>query len=141
MAKLFRLACAIEAYLNNPDKTQRPPRPRWLLEEFRERSTRNQAHSFNYWTKIYWATPPWISELQIAEMRRISTNAPPGYHIDHIVPLTSPYVCGLNVPWNLQYLPEKVNLIKSNNHWPGHPCENVDMFGDSSPAPHQLRLI
>lgn len=126
MTKLFRLACSLGDYLLNPEPTQRPKKPQWLLNE--EHSTRNQSHSFKYWTKIYWATPSWITGPMIDEMRWLYLNCPPGKHVDHIVPLTSNLVCGLHVPWNLQWLPDKTNLVKSNHMWPGHPCETVEMF-------------
>lgn len=139
MAKLFRLACSIEAYLNNPDKTRRPPKPTWLAEDNRENATRNQAHSFNYWTKIYWATPPWITADMIDKMRDIYTSATAAQHIDHIVPLNGTLASGLHVPWNLQRIPAKTNLQKSNTWWPDHPYENHALFGPLETT-HQMRL-
>ena len=137
MAKYFRLACAVDNYLSNEDKTKRPEKPPWL--RVKVNSTRLGRVSRRYWIKIYWATPPWITAEQIKEMRRIYLCCPIGYHVDHIVPLVGGIVCGLHVPWNLQYLPDKCNLVKSNHIWPGHPCENNELFGDYEPQ--QLRLF
>src|SRR6266404_7275523 len=55
------------------------------------------------------ATPKWVD---VAELRRIYENCPKGFEVDHIIPLAGENVCGLHVPWNLQYLPEGENKKK-----------------------------
>jgi hypothetical protein len=41
------------------------------------------------------------------------------WHVDHIVPLISRFVCGLHNECNLAVIPAKQNIIKGNRHWPG----------------------
>ena len=67
------------------------------------------------------ATPKWITAEQKLAMRktyltamRITKITGDRYVVDHIVPLISPVVCGLHVPWNLRVMTQDENLKKSN---------------------------
>jgi phosphate starvation-inducible protein PhoH len=67
------------------------------------------------------ATPKWLTRQQKSEIRRIyeiaitmSKTTGEQYVVDHIVPLRSPEVCGLHVPWNLRVITQEENLKKSN---------------------------
>lgn len=59
------------------------------------------------------AIPKWANLFEIAQFYN---NCPEGFHVDHIIPLAGKHVCGLHVLNNLQYLPAKDNLIKSNKY-------------------------
>ena len=55
-----------------------------------------------------------ISKFYQNELVDFYKNRPKDYHVDHIIPLRSENICGLHVPWNLQYLSIEENIKKSN---------------------------
>ena len=67
------------------------------------------------------ATPKWITPEQKLAMRQLYLHAQAltkmtgeRYVVDHIIPLISPDICGLHVPWNLRVITQEENLKKSN---------------------------
>jgi hypothetical protein len=92
------------------------------MNEYRE-SNKGKILALNakrYTTKLK-ATPDWLSEIDYKDIEDFYKEAQhlelltgQKYHVDHIVPLQGKNVCGLHVPWNLQVMPAKENLSKSN---------------------------
>lgn len=119
--------------------------PMWLAkqDESDPELSPSYKRSVRYFKALYQAWPEWCaSHTQFAairaEARRCRARGE-DVHIDHIVPICSPYVCGLHVPWNLEIVSSGYNLRKSNTVWPG-------MWGEQQAlplhdtGPHQLRL-
>ena len=68
-------------------------------------------------------TPKWLTAddffmieeaYHLAKLRTELTGI--SWHVDHILPLQGRKVSGLHVPANLQVIPAKINLHKSNKH-------------------------
>jgi len=78
----------------------------------------NAAHQANRRSIKIKATPKWADHKAIKavyEKRdRLRNKTGQDYHVDHIVPLIHPNVCGLHVPWNLQVITAEENMSKSN---------------------------
>lgn len=68
------------------------------------------------------ATPSWVDKLALQKVYEDCYNRTKAtgvvHHVDHIVPLKSPLVCGLHVPWNLQLLTRSENSRKKNKFEP-----------------------
>lgn len=106
----------------------RPKLAPWLAPGRKQFLSRSHRQSFNYWTKIYWATPPWITDEHKQQIKAIYNSRGAGENVDHIVPLSNPLVCGLHVPWNLEVITIKANLAKSNHTWPDMPNEQLNLL-------------
>jgi 5-methylcytosine-specific restriction endonuclease McrA len=67
-------------------------------------------------------SPKWLTKAHKKAIRAVYTEANRitratgiPHQVDHIVPLKSPFVSGLHVPWNLQVLTARENRLKSNS--------------------------
>lgn len=104
------------------------------------------ARHRKYFGQLFLATPPWLDDHQKKEYHnvfataRAMRRAGKKVHVDHIVPLCHPYVCGLNVPWNLNIIDETTNMSKGNRWWPDCPHENVCWVGSYEPQQLTLNL-
>lgn len=97
------------------------------------------SHRRDYITKIILSIPFWVDQKDLlalnAEAARLTALTGVEHHLDHIVPVSHPRVCGLTVPWNLRIMPAKANMAKSN-HW----CpEQMPLFEDEHSEEEALR--
>lgn len=66
-------------------------------------------------------TPPWLTKEQLNSIELYYKTAKwvesvlgEPIHVDHVIPLQGKEVSGLHVPWNLQLLTARENIIKGN---------------------------
>lgn len=82
--------------------------PAWLLKHPRK----------SYIVAAVLSAPDWVDRAALNalrdEARRLTKATGVEHVLDHIVPLTHPYVCGLTVPWNMQIMTRLQNAAKSN---------------------------
>lgn len=93
----------------------------------RHRLNPHQARQYNAKRKaaLLQATPKWANTDKVKEFYFaadfLGMVTGEWYHVDHVVPLNNPLVCGLHCEQNLQVLPASDNLRKSNRQWPDMP--------------------
>lgn len=75
-----------------------------------------RVHAMRRALALAMATPKWVDQKAILDIYQECANGSELtgelLHVDHIVPLRSPIVCGLHVPWNLQILTAEVHRKK-----------------------------
>lgn len=82
-----------------------------------------RAGTARYRARIKRATPPWVDPKALKLFQSL---CPTGWHTDHIHPLAGKNFCGLNVPWNWQYLPADQHRKKGTKLLVGAGgCDNV----------------
>lgn len=83
------------------------------------------AQAMRRYAQRLMASPVWANQQFISDMyylaRLVSEATGTKHHVDHIVPLKSPLVCGLHVEHNLQVIPDIENIAKGNRTWPDMP--------------------
>lgn len=109
-------------------KAWRAANPGARKEHTREYYERNRAY---YHAKVaerrarqQQALPPWADLKAIREIYKEAGRrnaAGEKVHVDHVVPLIHPDVCGLHVEANLKIIPALDNWAKNNRHWPNMP--------------------
>lgn len=91
-------------------------------EQYRKNPSRYAANVRARQVRQEHATPAWAELDKIKIVYRKAREL--GMHVDHIVPIKHPLVCGLHVWSNLQVLDPHINLSKRNLDWPDSPMEH-----------------
>lgn len=87
------------------------------MQELRERFNRKHPKYMTYYRALCrvkvetGGLPKWVD---LAALKEVYAACPDGMEVDHIIPLHNKLVCGLHVPWNLQYLTPSENRRKGN---------------------------
>jgi hypothetical protein len=83
-------------------------------EHRRKRRHLSLANVARYRARLLNATPQWANQAAISQIYEMAARLGPDYHVDHIIPLSSPEVCGLHVETNLNIITKTDNLRKGN---------------------------
>ena len=115
--KVCRNKANSEYLKKKPEKRHKPTGEMYSLalkrtQEWRKQNLAYDAHRAKlYRMRKACQVPPWAD---LEKIKQIYLSCPPGYHVDHIIPLKGKIVSGLHVETNLQHLPAKENMKKRN---------------------------
>jgi len=82
--------------------------------------------------------PPWAKTSHLSAIYAFAERF--GYSVDHLVPINSPWVCGLHCRDNLTFLPLLDNIKKSNCIWPDMWQVQLDLFKPETPNVGRTQL-
>lgn len=106
---------ARDLYEKNKDKRLQQSRE-WKKNNPEAAALMSRMASSKRNAKKKMATPPWLTDDQLALIRsiyeeaiRLTKETGTPYEVDHIVPLSGKTVSGLHVPWNLRAIPAQEN--------------------------------
>lgn len=124
-AKYIKHGERIRAYASAYQKAN-PESNREASKRYRQRTPGKQcAKSAKYRARKLQATPKWADTefeqfflQEIYHLSQLRSASGTEYHVDHIVPFVSKFVCGLHCAANLRVIPGAENCVKSNKYWP-----------------------
>jgi hypothetical protein len=94
----------------------------WYLRDYKNNIEKYFARSAERRSAKLNATPPWFERAEVEGVYKSAITRSKSesikYHVDHIVPLQSKFVCGLHCLANLQIIPGEDNISKGNRYWP-----------------------
>lgn len=114
-----RIPQMLKWHKENPERVREIKRA-WDKRNKKEKYKKARYYASNRRARKIQATPRWLTEKDEMWMKSFYYNRPEGYHVDHIYPLNSDWVCGLHVPKNLQYLTASENCRKNNKRIGGN---------------------
>lgn len=131
--QLFRTHCVMcekqrkAVWITNNKEHHNAKCREWTLknpEKRKEIRKKWQEHNAPYFGRrkefVRKATPKWANGFFIKEIYSLaklrSTITKITWHVDHVIPLQHPLVCGLHVENNLQVIPAVDNMKKGNKY-------------------------